>query len=96
MIKVFDLRQWWALSHTTAQIEYLDHILFEPVEGHSHLFVADVTSEDELVLAFLGCKVDKTIHTEQFVPDGSSRILFKSDGKYFIIEVSHGVLSKNT
>jgi hypothetical protein len=89
MLKVFDFRSWWAQTHHDEdQMELMSHISFSAIEGHSHLFVADVSDEDEIVLSLMGVQRDHTILAETAAKEGVTKFLYKSDDKYLIIGIT--------
>lgn len=94
MLKVFDFRVWWSIEHHDLdQMELMNHINFSPIEGHTHLFVADVSDEDEIMLSLMGVNRDPTILAETALRDGITRFLYKSDDKYLIIGIQRASAS---
>jgi len=81
--------------HNNEQMELMAHIGFSPIAGHSHLYVADVSEEDEIMLKLLGIFRDSTISTEGINTHGATRLLHKSGDQYMIMEIYHDSFSKD-
>jgi len=75
--------------HNNEQMELMSHIGFSPIQGHSHLYVANVCEDDEIMLKLLGIFRDSTISTEISELTGNpSRYLYKSGDEYVIVEIA--------
>jgi len=82
--------------HNNEQMELMGHISFSPIQGHSHLYVADVCEDDEIMLKLLGIFRDPTISTEITELVGSpSRYLYKSGDQYVIVEIAQASIPKD-
>ena len=96
MKKIFDLRWWWkTLDHNQEQMDLFGHIEFKLIEGHTNLFVADVTEEEATMLQLLGVDIDHTIATDLANLGNKTRMLYFTNKKYTIIEINHDKLSKD-
>jgi hypothetical protein len=94
MKTIFDFRKFWLTKHDKTQLAVFDNIEFIPIQGHTHLFVADVSEQEKTLLVLLGLNIDHSIATEmQHIESGSSvRMLYKSGDNYTIIERHHATL----
>lgn len=91
MITVFDLSRCTSTNHHPSQFDQFSHIEFEFVIAHPHLYVADVTKEESLMLVLLGCDIDHTIATNpKEIVEGKTRMIYKgADGDGYTIMRLH-------
>jgi len=94
MKTIFDLRKFWLIKHNSDQLETFNNIDFFPIRGHPHLFVADVSEREKILLVLIGLNIDHSIATEmqEIELGGSTRMLYKSGDNYTIIEIHHATL----
>jgi hypothetical protein len=96
MITVFDLRRWHTLEHNPDQMAMFQDVDFDPILGHPHLFVADVTKDQMIMLVLMGVDIDHTIASDLPSLVNRTRMLYKSKGEYVIIEIHHANIPFDT
>jgi len=91
VVRVFDFREWWRKEYRSPeQMEIMGHINFSPISGHTHLFAANVSEEDEIMLKLLGIFRDHSVSTsitDDPTLNGNVKMLIEFDNKFHIIEI---------